>query len=73
MAAKCEVCDINEVRVKDYRRSGVTRDYCEYFVCPNCFWLNDYWFFKLKNAKEGIGKKRIISRITEENWKEYLV
>jgi hypothetical protein len=33
--------------------------------------LNNEWFFKLKYAIERIGKKRIISQITEGNLKDY--
>jgi len=71
MEIKCEICCINKVQVKDYRNTD--EGYCKYFVCPNCFMLNDRWFFRLRHAKEGIGKKRIISKIIEGTWKDYLI
>ncbi|MCK4385767.1 MAG: hypothetical protein KAW52_05830 [candidate division Zixibacteria bacterium] len=70
MTVRCEVCCINIAQVKDYRHSGVGYD--KYLVCPNCFMLDDRWFFKLKYAKEGIGKKKVMSRITDGTWKDYL-
>jgi hypothetical protein len=35
--------------------------------------LDDESFFKLKYAKEGIAKKRVISMIIGGNWKGYLL
>ncbi|MEW6685976.1 MAG: hypothetical protein AB1393_07205 [Candidatus Edwardsbacteria bacterium] len=71
MAIKCEVCCINDAQAKDYR--NVEGMYGKYLVCPNCFILNDKWFFRLNYAKEGVGKKRILSQITEGSWKDYLI
>jgi len=69
MSVKCEVCLINNAEVKDYRlRQGV---YAKYYVCRNCFMLNDEDFFKLKYAK---GDKRTVTmKITGRDWKEYLI
>lgn len=71
MISKCEVCRINRIFVKDYRR--VDDIYDNYLVCSNCCILNDNWFFKLKYSKEGIGKKRILSKIVEGTWKAYII
>ena len=70
MTIKCEVCGINSARVKDYRNSET--GYNKYLVCSECFMLNDLWFFKLRYAREGMGKKRIIGQITGGTWKDYL-
>jgi hypothetical protein len=35
--------------------------------------LDDESFFRLKYAKEGITKKRVVAMITGENWKGYLL
>ncbi len=71
MSIKCEICGINNARVKDYRNNGIS--YTKYLVCENCFMLNDRWFFKLKYAKEGIAKREIISQMIEDTWKSYFV
>jgi hypothetical protein len=71
MSIKCEVCLVNNAQVKDYRyRTGT---YNKYAVCRNCFMLDDESFFKLKYAKEGIAKKRVISMIIGGNRKGYLL
>ncbi len=71
MSIKCEACLINHAEVKDHRYS--VGGYNKYVVCSNCFKLNDECFFRLKYAKEGISKKRVISRIMGENWESYLL
>ncbi len=71
MVIKCEICCINDAQVKDYRNLGLNYD--KYLVCQNCFWLNDIWFLRLKNAKEGVAKKRILAQFTEGLWKDYLM
>lgn len=71
MILKCGICKINIARIKDYRRGEIGYD--KYLVCPNCFMLNDLWFYKLKYAKEGVGKKRIISQIIGDGWENYLL
>lgn len=71
MPINCEVCGINVAQVKDYRNTET--GYNKYLVCPSCFMLNDFWFFKLRYAKEGVSKKRIMSRITDGTWKDYLI
>jgi hypothetical protein len=71
LTVRCEVCCTNIAQVKDYRHDE--EGYTKYLVCPNCFILNDKWFFKLKYAKEGLGKKKILSQIIEGTWKEYLI
>jgi|GEM_PF-1856052 len=73
MAIRCEVCHINKAYVKDYRMAEDSGNYNKYLVCLNCFMLNNEWFFKLKYAKEGISKKKIILQITEGNWKDYFI
>ena len=72
MKIMCECCGINEAQVKDYRVNEETGEIGKYFVCINCMSLNNYWFYKLLNAKPN-GKKRIIRRITGENWRKYLI
>ncbi len=67
---KCEICKINIVQVKDYRRGE--NGYDKYLVCQNCFMLDDLWFYKLKYAKEGICKKRVMSQITHDGWYDYI-
>lgn len=70
MAVKCEICGINNAQTTDYRNNdGI---YSKYVVCPQCFLLNDRWFFKLKYAKEGISKKKVMAQIIEGTWKDYL-
>lgn len=69
---KCETCNINNAQVRDYRRTE-SGYYDKYLVCPNCFMLNDRWFFKLKYAKEKMGKKRIMAQITDGTWRDYII
>ena len=71
MGVKCEVCGVNIAQAKDYRNTE--EGYSKYLVCSNCFMLNDRWFFKLKYAKEGTSKKRVMSKITEGTWKDYFI
>jgi len=68
---KCEVCGINDAEVRDCRYNGNVYD--EYLVCYICVWVNDEWFFKLKYAKEGRSKKRIMAQIVKVTWKDYLI
>ena len=69
MNIKCEICLVNNMEIKDYRlRQGT---YTKYYVCRNCFMLNDEDFFKLKNVKGD--RKKTIMEITGRDWKEYLV
>ncbi len=70
MGIKCDTCCINQAQVKDYR--NVEGIYNKYLVCPNCFMLNDKWFFKLNYAKKELDKRKIISQITEGTWKDYI-
>ena len=71
MVIKCEICNINNAVVKDYR--NLTDEYEKYLVCYPCGTLNNYWFQKLKRAKEGLGKKIVISKIIEGNWRGYVI
>ncbi len=70
MGIKCEICHLNDAQVKDYRQTGLV--YSKYWVCPNCFVLNDDWFFKLKYASDR-EKRKIISEIVEGDWKDYII
>jgi len=75
MEKKCDVCGINRACIKDYRDltdQGMDVD-VSYWVCYNCLNLNNYWFLKLYNAKNGLGKKRVISKIVEGDWKEWVI
>jgi hypothetical protein len=64
MTIKCEICNINNAQVKDYRKTE-TDCYTKYLVCSNCFMLNDKWFFKLKYAKK-TSRGKIIKRISKD-------
>jgi len=67
----CECCGLNKAEVKDYRGDEVTGDINEYYVCENCFHLNNYWFNRLRRVKN---KKRIIKLILGGgDWKEWLI
>lgn len=72
---KCEVCEVNIAVVKDYRifDDDESRNVQKYFVCANCFNLNNHWFTKLMNAKEGKGKKIIMAKIVEGSWEDYIL
>lgn len=70
MAIKCDACRVNDAVVKDYRYNGNVYDKC--IVCPTCFRPDDVWFFKIKYAKKGISKKRVMSQIIDGRWKDYL-
>lgn len=72
MVVKCQICKINNAVAKDYRRI-YDEFYDQYLVCYHCFWLNNNWFQKLMSAKEGLGKKRLISKIIEDTWKLYII
>jgi len=72
---KCDCCTINEAIVKDYRedeRSG-TGNLDKYYVCGNCLHLNNHWFYKLMETPTLLGKKRVMSKIVEGSWKEYII
>jgi len=71
----CECCELNRIEVRDYRDlSDQGLDiFAEFYVCRNCFHLNNFWFLKLMNAK-GRGKKRVINRILEgDDWRKWLI
>jgi len=69
----CECCGVNGVEVKDYREDERTGNIDKFLVCRNCMNLNNYWFYKLLDTETLLGKKRIIGRIVEGNWKEWRV
>lgn len=67
----CEVCGINIATAKDYREEH--EESIQYYVCGNCLSINDEWYFRILRAKDGIGKKRVLGRLTEKGWKAYLI
>jgi len=68
---KCDCCGLNVAEVKDYRENPANNDLDKFYVCRNCFYLDNYWFYRLLNAKD---KKRIIRKILEgDDWRKWLI
>ena len=67
----CECCGLNPAEIKDYRGNEATGNLDKFYVCRNCFNLNNYWFYRLMRAKD---KKRIIRQIlVGGDWREWLI
>jgi C4-type Zn-finger protein len=67
---KCEVCGLNYAAYKDYRTDPYTGDIAKHYVCANCFFLADFWYWKLLESKD---KKRAVREITGKGWKSWII
>lgn len=67
----CECCGINKVSIRDIRSTHNTEDF---YVCVNCFNLNDYSFFELYHAVKNTENHRdIIESIIDGHWAEWII